>query len=575
MAATGNNDRDPRAMATRLNHALGRPLRVLHVGNIANNAYHNARLLNQIGIESSVIAYDYYHIMGCPEWEDADFDGGFGDQFRPDWSQVNLQNFQRPRWFAQGPRSICIAYLIARCRGWDRRAQTLWRWLEYAGRLRPGSRFKMSSLARQLRAQIPPWWLKPSDPDLNQPNDGRVQPALAPRSITARLRPVAAPLKRVLLRLRPVAARLKRVLLPYELPPQPKISGGFNHDVLAEFCREFPQRPPLNDADLAAYNAVISEWRELFQEYDVVLAYSTDPILPYLAGVPYLALEHGTLREIPYQDSVTGRLTALAYRRAAHVFVTNSDCLDSARWLAGNRVSLINHPYDDRHAAAIGGVQKWRDTLRTRLDANFLVFFPTRHDWVAGTGYADKANDVFLRAFGRLRAAGHRVGMVCCAWGSNIEESRDLLASLDCSAHVEWVEPMGTVKFERTAMACDIVADQFKLGAFGGVTFKALAAGVPVLTHLDPTLFNAQFPMPPVLNCQSTEAIHEGLLSLLRDPAALQALGRHSREWVDRHHNADTLLALEIEQFAQLVGVDLNQAVAPPTLGQKLTSSGS
>ena len=56
----------------------GRPLRVLHVGNIANNAYNNAKIQREHGIEAHVIAANYYHIMGCPEWEDADMEGEVG-----------------------------------------------------------------------------------------------------------------------------------------------------------------------------------------------------------------------------------------------------------------------------------------------------------------------------------------------------------------------------------------------------------------------------------------------------------------------------------------------------------------
>ena len=51
----------------------GRPLRVLHIGNIANNAYNNARIQRQRGIDAYVLSFDYYHIMATPEWEDADF----------------------------------------------------------------------------------------------------------------------------------------------------------------------------------------------------------------------------------------------------------------------------------------------------------------------------------------------------------------------------------------------------------------------------------------------------------------------------------------------------------------------
>ena len=77
-----------------------RPLRILHVGNIANNGYLNAKLLNADGFDCDVLAYAHYHTMGCPEWEDSDF-SGVVDETRPDWRGVALGGFVRPRWFAQ------------------------------------------------------------------------------------------------------------------------------------------------------------------------------------------------------------------------------------------------------------------------------------------------------------------------------------------------------------------------------------------------------------------------------------------------------------------------------------------
>ena len=70
--------------------SAGRPLRVLHIGNIANNAYNNALIQRQRGIDAYVLSFDYYHIMATPEWEDADFSGDIGDDFFPDWWAVDL-----------------------------------------------------------------------------------------------------------------------------------------------------------------------------------------------------------------------------------------------------------------------------------------------------------------------------------------------------------------------------------------------------------------------------------------------------------------------------------------------------
>ncbi|MFY8031228.1 MAG: hypothetical protein ACOVO5_05300, partial [Devosia sp.] len=100
----------------RITARLGRPLRVLHIGNIANNAYNNAKIQRQYGIDADVICHDYYHVMATPEWED----GGLTtrlDPYLPNWWASNLKGFKRPEWYVQGPLALCLEYLDARRRG--------------------------------------------------------------------------------------------------------------------------------------------------------------------------------------------------------------------------------------------------------------------------------------------------------------------------------------------------------------------------------------------------------------------------------------------------------------------------
>jgi len=108
---------------------LGRPLRVLHIGNIANNAYNNARIQRQYGIEADVLSYDYYHIMATPEWEDAEFEGEV-DANSPNWWGTSLGGWKRPEWFVQGPAAVCLQYLRAKHLGLGRLQTLLWRYLE-------------------------------------------------------------------------------------------------------------------------------------------------------------------------------------------------------------------------------------------------------------------------------------------------------------------------------------------------------------------------------------------------------------------------------------------------------------
>lgn len=89
----------------------GRPLRILNLGNIANNAFQNSKIMRRAGIDADCIAYDYYHVMGTAEWEDAEFRGQIGDQFYPDWWRVKFKNYNRPKWFIQGPKRLCLDYI--------------------------------------------------------------------------------------------------------------------------------------------------------------------------------------------------------------------------------------------------------------------------------------------------------------------------------------------------------------------------------------------------------------------------------------------------------------------------------
>lgn len=93
---------------------IGRPIRILNLGNIANNGFQNAKIMRRAGIDADCVAYDYYHVMGTAEWEDADFSGDIGDSFYPDWWRVKMRNYRRPKWFIQGPKRLCLEYLRAR-----------------------------------------------------------------------------------------------------------------------------------------------------------------------------------------------------------------------------------------------------------------------------------------------------------------------------------------------------------------------------------------------------------------------------------------------------------------------------
>jgi len=525
----------------------GRAPRILHVGNIANNAYLNAKILNKAGLDCDVICYDYYHIMGCPEWEDADFDGCIKDQFYPNWRSVNLNGFRKPEWFAQGPLRLCLSYLTARREGKRVKANLLGCLLGIARYLRS---LRITTFTHGLLRNL-----------LHGIQD-------CCSALFSRWYPLGR-----LIYYCALFVCIPFIILSYLflttvlLPPKTirrifrsledvKTEGysfdGRTKELLRDFARVFPDRiDALRKSDLEGYKHHIFLWRKLFSQYDIIQAYSTDVVLPMLANNrPYVGFEHGTLREIPFERTPRGRTTALGYSLARHVLVTNSDCLKNAHILANGRVSFVSHPYDEDRDEEVAGFRELREELYQRLNANFLFFFPTRHDWVPDTGYADKANDVFLNAFCTLREDGYEVGMVCCAWGANVPESKDLLQKRGCSEYVYWSDAMGRIRFERTARASHVVIDQFKLGSFGGILFKAMAVGSPVCTYIEEDALRDRYPeIPPVINCRTSDDIVAEMKKIIESPAVLEGMSRASRNWIKKYHSSTETVRTQLSIY--------------------------
>lgn len=159
----------------RFRAGYGRPLRVLHIGNIANNAYNNACIQRQYGIDADVLCYNYYHIMGCPEWEDGAFQEAASDikldHLHPDWWATNLGGWSRPKWFVQGPSALCIDYLRARNAGWKFAAALKWLQLEFTAL--SDARAEQVENAREKRVPrrlvLHRWLISPSE---NYPGGG-------------------------------------------------------------------------------------------------------------------------------------------------------------------------------------------------------------------------------------------------------------------------------------------------------------------------------------------------------------------------------------------------------------------
>jgi glycosyltransferase involved in cell wall biosynthesis len=546
----------------------GRAPRILHVGNIANNAYINAKILNEEGFDCDVLCHDYYHIMGCPEWHDAEIDGAVADQNRPDWTRVDLKGYRRPRWFVQGPLFECIAYLSAKRRGrrlrqalvwhllsgqnrtskWAAPAAWMWKAWRFAGR-------KASFLWRRLRRRFRGWVLLVA----------MLLWALATATRAIPWKVAAALLTAMLLfRYAPwCVKRLRRLiavkLLGHDASPSARLDARIQ-ELIDEFARRFPLRADrLTREDFSGYAISARAWRQLFAHYDAIVAYATTGILPLLAEKrPYVAYEHGTIRSIPAEPTAQGRLCALTYALADAIYMTNADSMKQAAALQADpgRIVYGIHGFDEAvvrrwsggaPADAPGG---GRPDPRFGVAPDVKVFFaPARHQWSGGDPGMFKGNDKIIRAAAMLaRRRPEPFVVIFIDWGQEVELSRRLIDELALGDRCRWVAPLHKQDLWRAYGAVDCVLDQFELACIGGIAMEAIAADhAAVVTRLDDHVMAAFFGETiPLFNCATAEEIAAAMEAVLRDLPECRQRTRAAYQWMSRHHSRQTVVETTI-----------------------------
>jgi glycosyltransferase involved in cell wall biosynthesis len=501
---------------------------VLHIGNIANNAYNNAKIQRRFGIAADVICADYYHVMSCPEWEDADFSGAIVDSVLPDWWAVDLRGFRRPRWFAQGPGRLCRAYLASR----GVRASLFWAALTTARWV-----FCRQSLgARLLRAVV--------------------------------LRPAWRFLRSAFLLTAATAKTLRKSGQSRE-KAEPVVGAATATNAFQERClrlveafdRHFPDRADhLGVAEIGAYAGFPEAWSPLLTRYDMIQAYSTDPAIPLVCSVRnFVAYEHGTIRDIPFQDTIEGRICALSYREAPAVFITNSDNIKAADRLgiAADRLFCLPHAFDDTKLQRFA--EECGVTIPTALPCVF--FSPSRQYWTDRDPSFAKGNDVLLRALPLVRKVSSDFRVVLVEWGRDVAAAKRLVDELGCSGLVSWIPMLKKRDLWSQYLRSHAVVDQFVIPALGGVAFEAMALGRRTITALDEAEA-AQFfgRTPPLFTCRTVEEVAAAMIQIIADPGDSGGLGAAARRWINQYHSARRIVAIQLAAYRRVLD---GEAAAP------------
>jgi len=622
-----------------LHRRLGRPIRVLHIGNIANNAYNNAVIQRQYGIEADVACYDYYHFAGCPEWEDGA--AGIGlDPFLPNWWATHLRGFKRPLWFAQAPLIHCVAYLDAYRSGvkgriadaallleavyarlivttaaergtlavdprpWQRRVPGLRRW-QIARSISPDAsraivaRIFVASILHTMRRQFSKeLWRTRTYNSVHSilamsvwpmivraaGHDGTSRPPLLAvygalrrilgrkpqseatllekaRAATAERRPNAG------IAILPIIGRILCLAIQtiaYGVVSAAGLLGKSRTAVshperlsrfVADLEIEAPQGTQAADF-LAEARCTVAERTRCFARilghYDIVQGYALDAVIPLAAGFPAVAAyEHGTIRDIPFEDSVNRILCRAAYRQAHAVFVTNTDVFPSVgrMGLDPARIHDLPHAFDDRK------LRDWRSKNPMTPPQGPVIFFaPTRQHWMNFDRSLAKGNDIYLRGLGELHRRGADFRLIVVEWGRDVAASKALIEELGYASRVEWVAPLDKRSLWTAYCTSHAVIDQFTLPALGGVGFEALALGRRLMTLIDvPRLAEFFGAAPPVLNATTVEEFVAAAERIVADPDDRAGIGEASARWIEEYHSARRIVDIQACVYARLL----------------------
>ncbi len=474
--------------------------KILHIGNIANIAYLTSKLLRKKGIRSDVLCYDYYHVLGSPEWEDAKIEANYGDDFYPDWTKVNLGNFERPRWFYQGPMSGFLAGLKGPRRTSLKAhpAKSTVFLYQKIYQFCYGSS-KMSPLRKNIQKLVSIFqnWI------------------IWHKSFTIE------PIKR--------KKYYQRI-----------------NSLIAEFKKFFPKRQDqLKISDIRPYFFVWETAEKIFEQYDLIQGYSSDPIYPMLIGKhPYIAFEHGTIRDLPFENSPIGRLTALAYRKADLVFITNSDNIKAAKKLGLKNIQPVPHPI----------LEKWHRfyrpiVKRERKTDNLILFCPVRHD------LAIKGTDKYIKALPEvIKKTKNPFRLIFLEWGLDVAKIKLLAKKLKVEKYVTWQRVMPRHLLAYWLEKAEIVLDQTILPAMGALAPEVMLSGKPLLMSYKHEVCRWMYPEePPIVKVHNQREIERVLIKLINNPALRQKIGHQGEKWFKKYHSERIVTQILIDNLKKVM----------------------
>jgi len=251
--------------------------------------------------------------------------------------------------------------------------------------------------------------------------------------------------------------------------------------------------------------------------YDVVhVHWLTHGVVGVLSRRPFFVQAHGSDVHLNLKNPVYRRVTEAVLKRARLVFYVTPELRAPLAAEAGDRLRYLPNPVDVDALAP--------EHLPSRVK-NVLIF--TRLDRAKGVD----------RIFPAVERLSHSFEITAVEWGP--------LARSYVNSYRKWVRfvrPVPRAKIASFLQGFDVVVGQMRQGTLGLSEVEAMAAGRPLITGLDSSLYRDD--PPPVIEAFGPDAISTELEQLSVDGSRVGDLARRGIAWAGRNHSLEHHLDL-------------------------------
>lgn len=285
----------------------------------------------------------------------------------------------------------------------------------------------------------------------------------------------------------------------------------------------------------------VSDLYRFVRRYDIVIAHPPGGAYAWSLGRPFVMWDGGSgnfILDSRYQshrdsDNIEREIVRRSYRDAAHVFFNDINVIYTAwrkmQW-AHERYSYIPLPVD---------TSVFRPMSLPHFE-QFTAFLPTRKE------VQIKRLDRILIGFKMFTTYEPKARLLLTRYGSDVPIMEYLIEELGLRDNIQWVPLLPKPQFAELINRVDVVIDQVRLGAIGGVSAQSMACAQRVIVYANEDWYREQLhDVPPVLNARSAHDVCDRLIECTG--TIHDVLRTRARGFILRHFDYQKIAARVLE----------------------------